>query len=168
MTRPVHTVKYMQARFKKYQIIAIVCSTITVVAALFAALSGIQVNTLRKAQAAATASVTADQKERSAAAAQLIENLKQQLADSQQQLIAEKENVKNLIGKVTELERQLAGAEAKLRSQQQSTTPLPSPADSSATEPPPVSLSPEVGTTIPPATLNPPANGTEAAPSDSQ
>lgn len=127
MTRPVHTVKYAQANFKRYQVLAIIFALLTVTASLLAALSGIQVKALQKSQVDAIASHNADQKQREKASEQSIENLTTQLETSQQQLAAERQNVKNLIGKVADLERRLAATEAKLQAQQQKATAVPTP-----------------------------------------
>lgn len=126
MTRSTHTVKYAQGNFKKYQILAVIFALITVVASLMAAMSGIRVKTLQKSRTEAIASNNEDEKQRAEAATGAIEALKKQLATSQEQLAAEKQNVKNLIGKIGELERQISATEAKLHVQQQA-APTPPP-----------------------------------------
>ncbi|MDA8141549.1 MAG: hypothetical protein M0036_23135 [Desulfobacteraceae bacterium] len=119
MTRPEHSIKYMQASFKKYQILAILFALLTAVASLFAALSGMQINALKKAQTDVTMSEKANQKKRDDAALQVQESLKQQIAAVQEQLNTEKQNNKNLQLKVGDLKNQLDTSEAKLHACQQ-------------------------------------------------
>ena len=52
MTLPIHTVKHVRATYRRHQVIAIVFTLITLAAALATAVSGVQMATLRKKQAA--------------------------------------------------------------------------------------------------------------------
>lgn len=48
MTLPIHTVKHVRAEYRKYQVLAITFAAITLITALLAAITGIQLAKLRK------------------------------------------------------------------------------------------------------------------------
>lgn len=112
MTRPVHTVKYMQTKYRKYQFLAIVCALLTIGASLLAALSGIQIGALRKAQAKAEDSSTSSQEQIAAAAQKELEEVKTDLSQTLRQLASERQIVNSLQEKVTILQRQLEMAQS--------------------------------------------------------
>jgi septal ring factor EnvC (AmiA/AmiB activator) len=135
MTRPVHTVQYMQTGFKKYQILAILCAVLTAIASLLAAFSGMQISALKKSQSEAAASNKISQKQREEAATQAQESLRQQLATAQEHLNAERQAAKNLHLRIGDLERRLATAESKLSAcQQKAAAPRPEPTASGPEE----------------------------------
>gem|GEM_PF-5101580 len=108
MTRPVHTVKYLQANFRKYQILAITCALLAITASILAAFSGIRLSTLIKTSADAEASAL---HARAAAVSRELAETRQTLQQARDQLNAEREQVAVLKEKINALERRLAAAE---------------------------------------------------------
>lgn len=104
MTRPVHTVKYMQANYRKYQLLAVACALLTITASVLAALSGIRINTLRNASTNAAAGTSAAQ---AAVAASELAHAQNALAQARDQLDAERGRLAVLKSRIEELERRL-------------------------------------------------------------
>ena len=106
MTKPVHTVSYMKAVYRKYQIITLVCALLTIAATLFAAVSGIQISDLRKQENKAAEVVPAPAPvQPDFALERELATVKDLLADTQKQLSIERENVRRLGQKIAELEK---------------------------------------------------------------
>jgi len=112
MTRPVHTVKYMQTRYRKYQILAIVCTLVTVAAAILTALSGIQVNALKKNEVQTKKDVAASYEQEAISAKMELNKMKKTLAETQQLLTLEKQKSDNLLQKVSVLQLKIDAIEA--------------------------------------------------------
>lgn len=127
MTSPVQNVKYMQSIYRKYQIFAIICAVLTVFASFLAALSGIRLNTLRKAQAKELENTTLMESQLNADAQKELKEIRLFLKSSQQQLNEEKEKVERLQQLLTGLERQLAAAQAKANAKADSIPSSPKP-----------------------------------------
>lgn len=109
----VQTVKYMQSIYRKYQIFAIACTVLTLIASSLAALSGIQLNNLRKSQAQNLENQTLTTSQVSADVQKELKETKLFLKSSQQQLNEEKEKVERMQQMLNSLERQLSAAQAK-------------------------------------------------------
>ena len=109
----VQNVKYMQSIFRKYQIFAIVCALLTLITASLAALSGIQLNDLRKSQAKKLENETLTSSQVNADVQKELKETKLFLKSSQQQLNEEKEKVERMQQLLNGLERQLSAAQAK-------------------------------------------------------
>jgi hypothetical protein len=109
----VQTVKYMQSIYRKYQIFAIACTVLTLIASSLAALSGIQLNNLRKSQAQKLENQTLTTSQVSADVQKELKETKLFLKSSQQQLNEEKEKVERMQQMLNGLERQLSAAQAK-------------------------------------------------------
>jgi septal ring factor EnvC (AmiA/AmiB activator) len=125
MTSPVQNVKFMQSTYRKYQIFAIICAVLTVFASFLAALSGIRLNSLRKAQAKELENSTLMESQLNADAQKELKEIRLFLKSSQQQLNEEKEKVERLQQLMTGLERQLAAAQAKANAKADSIPPAP-------------------------------------------
>lgn len=116
MTRPVHTIKYMRASYRRYQILAIAFALVTIIASLLAALTGIQHASLIKAKEKAAldtppkVEVVPDPE-----VVKELEHTKGLLAKTQQQLAAEKQNTARIQERAEWLSRQLAAEKAKTK-----------------------------------------------------
>ena len=158
----VQSVKYMQSIYRKYQIFAIVCAMLTLIAAALAALSGIQLNNLRKSQAQKLENQTLSSSQVNADVQKELKETKLFLKSSQQQLNEEKEKVERMQQMLNGLERQLSAAQAKAASKADEAPPARPKLENS----PPVSATPRVRRhsaptstpTLPPTPLTPPAN----------
>lgn len=113
MTKILQNVKYMQSIYRKFQIFAIACAIVTLIAAVLAALSGIQLNKLRKAQAKTLENATLTNSQVNVDVQKELKETKLFLKSSQQQLNEEKEKVERLQQMLNGLERQLSAAQAK-------------------------------------------------------
>ena len=105
-TLPIHTVQHIKSVYKKYQIVAIVFTAITILAALLAAISGFQFAKLRKIRAAEVqtppaavvpAPVPAEEK-----------GLEKQIKVLEDQLHSEKDISRELRTKIHDLEKKIA------------------------------------------------------------
>jgi TolA-binding protein len=140
MKRPVHTVKYMRAGYRKYQIFAFTCAFLTLCAIMLSAFSAVRVNHLRKSQIShesglSNAQVVSIQKE--------LTETRSNLENAIRQLNAEKEQISLMKSRIEDLERKLS---EKSRTQLDAATPATAVAprtrpgsDASAVMPPPLS-----------------------------
>ncbi|MBR9981168.1 MAG: hypothetical protein KFF50_09095 [Desulfatitalea sp.] len=175
MTHTVHTIDHIKAGYRKYQTLAILCALVTVTAALFAALSGLQLTQLRDIQPpAALASPPPPAREpapatpdpRIIALEKELHTAGQALSEAQRQLATERDNTRRLMERISGLERQLTAATARAL-QQVEKTPAPAPAPAPAPSPAPPKPAPApVASPVPaqppsvppqPATEQPPA-----------
>mgnify|MGYP001203925975 CR=1 FL=1 len=127
MTTTVQSIKYMQAIYRKYQIFAIACALLTIIAASLAAVSGIQLNNLRKADAKKLESATLNNNQANADVQKELKETKLFLKSSQQQLNEEKEKVERMQQMLNALERQLSAAQAKAAFKTDDYQPAPKP-----------------------------------------
>ena len=149
MTSPVQNVKFMQSIYRKYQIFAIICAVLTIFTSFLAALSGIRLNSLRKAQAKELENATLMESQLNADAQKELKEIRLFLKSSQQQLNEEKEKVERLQQLLTGLERQLAAAQAKSNAKADSIPSAPRPEKSPAAQ------------TTPKTNVQPPSEGSK-------
>lgn len=137
MTTTAQSVKYMQAIYRKYQIFGIACALLTLVTASLAAVSGIQLNHLRKAESKRLEKDTLTSNLASADVQKELKETKLFLKSSQQQLNEEKEKVERLQLMLNALERQLSAAQAKaaFKSDDAPAAPKPEKAPAVSTTP---------------------------------
>ncbi len=141
-TLPIHTVEHAKSVFKKYQIIAILFTTITIAAAFLAAISGFQLAKLRKMKIAETTMAAEPVK---TAKVPADDALKRQIKTLGNQLAAEKATSKKLRIKIQELEKIIETVKSTLPQQtqpvpQQSNVPAAAaPAAKSPAQPKPAS-----------------------------
>ena len=109
----VQNLKYMQSIYRKYQIFAIVCTLLTLITASLAALTGIQLNDLRRSQTKNLENETLTSSQVNADVQKELKETKLFLRSSQQQLNEEKEKVERMQQMLNALERQLSTAQAK-------------------------------------------------------
>jgi hypothetical protein len=144
MTSSVHPVQQIRARYRKYQIIALCCTIITVVAALLAALSGLQLTHLRAEREKAIANMPAPAPiepilQRDPVLEKELETAVQRLAEAQRQMATERENVRKLMVRIAELERLLVEATNRINQLEKERSAAPPPP---RTEAPPAATAP--------------------------
>lgn len=140
MTSSIHPARQIRAKYRKYQILALCCTIITVVAALLAALSGLQLAHLRNEQAESVANAIMSTPapvlpQPDPALEKELETAVQRLAEAQRQMATERENVRKLMVRITELERQLTQATNRinqLEKERLATPPTPPPPQTQA------------------------------------
>jgi hypothetical protein len=165
MTTTVQNVKYMQSIYRKYQIFAIACGLLTLICASLSALSGIQLNNLRIAEANKLQNATLTNSQVNADVQKELKEAKLFLKSSQQQLSEEKEKVERLQQMLNGLERQLSAAQAKNASKAEEAQTAPKTEKSPTSATPRARKLPPSTDSKPALTPNPDAN--EAQPSDS-
>jgi hypothetical protein len=119
-TLPIHTVQHIKSVYNKYQVIAVVFTATTLLAALLAAVSGFQLAKLRKMQPVETQSPTAPVEEAAPGDA----GLEKQVKMLENQLQSEKTTSQELRAKVHELEKKIAAVKVAAAPQTQ-----PAPGD---------------------------------------
>lgn len=126
MTRPVHTIKYMQSQYRKYQIAAIICALLAITAALISAFSSIQVSSLRKEQIQADKAKISQNERLENQTQKRLDAASKQLTEALVQLDNEKKQSRSLQEKISSLENQIQTLQIKIR-QSTAVTATPSP-----------------------------------------
>jgi hypothetical protein len=144
MTSSIHPAQQIRARYRKYQVIALCCTIITVVAALLAALSGLQLTHLRAEREKAIANMPAPAPiepilQRDPVLEKELETAVQRLAEAQRQMATERENVRKLMARIAELERLLIEATNRINQLEKERSAAPPPPK---TEAPPAASAP--------------------------
>lgn len=132
MTSSIHPVQQIRAKYRKYQIIALCCTIITVTAALLAALSGLQLTHLRTEQEKTIANMPVAAPiepvlQSDPALEKELETAVQRLAEAQRQIATERENVRKLMVRIAELERQLVEATNRINQLEKERSAAPPP-----------------------------------------
>jgi hypothetical protein len=104
MTVPVHSVKHIKAEYHRYQLMAIVSVTITIVAIILSAVTSFQVAHLGKQRAEAQSAfqIRADE-----ILQRDTTTLQERIAEIEQQLVAEKTLVQQLNSRIATLQKRL-------------------------------------------------------------
>jgi hypothetical protein len=132
MTSSIHPVHQIRSKYRKYQIIALICTIVTVVAALLAALSGLQLTHLRAEQEKTIANMPAAEPiepvlQPDPVLVKELETAVQRLAEAQRQMATERENVRKLMVRIAELERQLVEAASRINQLEKERSAAPPP-----------------------------------------
>lgn len=115
MARPVHTVKYMQSQFRKYQSIAITLAILAITTSLIAALSNIREDSLRKKQVQAVELETSRQEQQKGNVQKELERATKALSEAEDKLDKEKQTVKNLRDEISALQIQISSLKTKIK-----------------------------------------------------
>ena len=169
MTRRTHTVKYMKSRYHKYQLIALSCALFTVAAALLAALSGLQLAELKKADAQKKEKASPSSEEvLNSWMEKEIQNVRAMLTKTQDALAKEKTNSEELQATIDSLKKQLSALSAKALSlEKMASKPSPQqPVQQAAPAPAPVVKEPPQESAAPPAQAKPSAPAPQPAPAN--
>ena len=132
MNHPIHSIQYIKKKYKTYQVITIIFVTATILTAITAAVSGVRISRMQLRLEKAVIS-TENKSNNEGVLESQISELKAQLTENDQQLSAEKQQSKNLMKKVIELE-------ADLKKMRQDRTPV---AVTPPAAPPPAQIRPK-------------------------
>lgn len=107
MTIPVHSVKHVKANYRRYQIMALISTIITVAAVFLAAIVSFQLSRVSKRS---VQQVSAQQTASSLSLTAQVKSLQEQLTDMQKQVAAGQATIQTLEGKVAQLQSKLTAA----------------------------------------------------------
>ncbi len=124
-TLPIHTVQHVKSVFKKYQLFAILFTTITIAAAFLTAISGFQLAKLRKMESTQTNTTAQPDQPASVpvSAGPGNDALEKRIKTLENQLTAEKTTSQELRIKIRELEKKIAAVQSTSPPQAQPVTP---------------------------------------------
>ncbi|MCP4744924.1 MAG: hypothetical protein GY874_02115 [Desulfobacteraceae bacterium] len=114
MTRPIHSIEHIKATYKKYQMIALVCTSISIIAVLLSTLSNCQLSRLYNKN---IRSATSSNNQSIAKLNRDMNSLREKLSKITQRLEIEKSNVAALKSRSNELEKKLIIEKAKTKPQ---------------------------------------------------